>query len=209
MVELAGNLSNWRRSEVRPVSADRGPLPDEMRRIRAVDHWFGELRLSQLRNEISAEGAIKRVRAELQDAESLDRLTLALNLNMLLTEAGRYAEALRLIDDMIARVPDNVKFPIAKASLYFYRLNDPGKALQAIDFALERAFRTKFFRREALGEKARMLLRLGRGKELGQVLEQIMSLEISRGNPRRRQTARLRRRRSSGIDFGRHRRPLR
>ena len=165
------------------MSADRGPLPDEMRRIRAVDHWFGELRLSQLRNEISAEGAIKRVRAELQDAESLDRLTLALNLNMLLTEAGRYAEALRLIDDMIARVPDNVKFPIAKASLYFYRLNDPGKALQAIDFALERAFRTKFFRREALGEKARMLLRLGRGKELGQVLEQIMSLEIPRGIP--------------------------
>jgi tetratricopeptide (TPR) repeat protein len=182
-IESEGDLSNWRRSEVRLFSADEGPLPDEMRRMRAVDHWFGELRLSQLRNEISAEEAIKRVQAELQSAESLDRLTLALNLNMLLTEAGRYDEALQLIDKMIVQVPDNVKFPIAKASLYFYRLNDPAKALAAIDFALRRAFRTEFFRREALGEKARMLLRLGRGEELGRVLEQIMALKIAPGVP--------------------------
>lgn len=181
LIESEGDLSNWRRSEVRLFSADWGPLPDEMRRIRAVDRWFGELRLSQLRNEISAEEAIKRVQMELQNAEALDGLTLALNLNMLLTEAGRYDEALQLIDKMIAQVPDNVKFPIAKASLCFYRLNDPGKALAAIDFALKRAFRTKFFRREALGEKARMLLRLGRGEELGRILEQIMALKIAPG----------------------------
>jgi tetratricopeptide (TPR) repeat protein len=183
VLESDGTLLNWRRSEVRLVSADRGPLPDEMRRIREVDQWLGELRLSQLRNEISGEDAIRRVRSELQDANGEDRLTLALNLNMLLTEAARYGEALQLIDKMIAQVPDNVRFPIAKATLYFYHLNDPGKALAAIDFALERAFRTKFYRREALGEKARMLLRLRRGKELGQVIEQIMSLKIARGIP--------------------------
>jgi tetratricopeptide (TPR) repeat protein len=183
VIESFGDLSNWRRSEVRLFSADRGPLPDEMLRIREVDHWLGELRLTQLRNEISAEEAIGRVQSELQEADGEDRLTLALNLNMLLTEAGRYDEALQLIDKMIAQIPDNVKFPIAKASLYFYRLNEPDKALEAIDFALKRAFRTKFFRREVLGEKARMLLRLGRGKELEQVLEQIMALKIAPGIP--------------------------
>jgi tetratricopeptide (TPR) repeat protein len=182
-LESFGNLSNWRRSEVRLFSADRGPLPDERRRIREVDHWLGELRSAQLRNEISAEDAASRVQSELQDADGEDRLTLAHNLNMLLTEAGRYDEALQLIDRMIAQVPDDVKFPIAKATLYFCRLDDPGKALEAIDFALKRAFRTKWFRRAALGEKARMLLRLGRGKELGQVLEQIMALKIAPGIP--------------------------
>ena len=183
VVESMGDLSNWRRSEVRLVSANRGPLPVERRRVRAVEHWLGELRLSQLRNEISGEEAIRRVRSQLQDADARDRLTLALNLNMLLTEAGRYEEALQLIDEMIAQTPDNVKLPISKAALYFYRLDDPDRGLEAIDLALERAFRTKFYRREALGEKARMLLRLRRGTELGQVLEQIMSLRIPPGIP--------------------------
>ena len=183
ILEAVGNLSNWRRSEVQLFSADRGPVPDERRRVREVDHWFGELRLSQLRNEISGEDAISRVQSELKAADGEDRVTLALKLIMLLTEAGRCDEALQLIDKMIAQLPDNVRFPIAKATLYFYRLNDPGKALAAIDFALKRAFRTKFFRREALGEKAHMLLRLGRGEELGQVLEQIMALKIAPGIP--------------------------
>ena len=145
LLESEGDLSNWRRSEVRPVSADRGPLPDEMRRIRAVDHWFGELRLSQLRNEISAEEAIKRVQAELQNAEALDRLTLALNLNMLLTEAGRYDEALQLIDKMIAQVPDNVRFPIAKATLYFYRLNESGEGAGGNRFCPEASLSHQIF----------------------------------------------------------------
>ena len=183
VLESVGTLSNWRRSEVRLVFADRGPLPDEMRRIRAVEHWLGQLRLSQLRNEISGEDAARRVQSQLQDADGEDRLTLALNLNMLLAEAGRYNEALQLIDGMIAQAPDDVRFPIAKAALYFYRLDDPDKALAAIDFAVERALRTKFFRREALGEKARMLVRLGRSRELGQVVQQIMALKIPHGIP--------------------------
>lgn len=183
VIESVGTLSNWRRSEVRLVSADRGPVPLEWRRIRKVDHWLGELRLDQLRNNISSEEAIRCVQSQLDDATAADRPTLALSLYMLLTEVGRYDEALQLMDRMIAQVPANVKFPIAKALLYFNRLDDSEKALDAIELALQRAFRTKFFRRDALGEKARMLLRLGRGKELDQVLEQIMSLEIPPGIP--------------------------
>jgi hypothetical protein len=49
--------------------------------------------------------------------------------------------------------------------------------------ALVRAHRTKFFRREALGVKARILLKLGRGAELSRTLEEIMSLEMKREIP--------------------------
>jgi hypothetical protein len=39
------------------------------------------------------------------------------------------------------------------------------------------------FRREALGNKARILLKFGRGDELSDVLEEIMSLQIVKGIP--------------------------
>ena len=56
-------------------------------------------------------------------------------------------------------------------------------ALEAVDVALQRAYRTGFYRREALGNKARILLKLGRGEELSRVLEEIMSLKITKGIP--------------------------
>jgi hypothetical protein len=55
--------------------------------------------------------------------------------------------------------------------------------LRCIDLAQQRACRTGFFRREALGVKARILLQLGRGEALSQVLEEIMSLQIAKDVP--------------------------
>jgi hypothetical protein len=97
--------------------------------------------------------------------------------------ARREPEAERIIDEMIARLPDDVRFPIAKASLHLDCTNDPEKALEAIEVALVRAHRTGFFRREALGVKARILLKLGRGGQLSQTLEEIMALEMKRDIP--------------------------
>jgi hypothetical protein len=71
-----------------------------------------------------------------------------------------------------------VRSAIAKAVIYRRERGDPKSALAAIDLALERAFRTRFYRRQALGEKARIFLELRRGDELGQVLQQIMSLQM-------------------------------
>jgi len=101
----------------------------------------------------------------------------------LLSAAGRESEAERIVDEMIARLPDDVRFPIRKASLHLYCMDDPKKALEAIEVALTRAHRTGFFRREALGVKARILLELGLGDQLSRTLEQIMSLEMKRGIP--------------------------
>jgi tetratricopeptide (TPR) repeat protein len=99
-------------------------------------------------------------------------------LGVFLVKAGRHEEALPLFDGLIEQHPDDVRSAIAKAVVYLHHRDDPEKALSAIDLALERAFRTKFYRRQALGVNARILLKLGRGEELGQVLEQIMSLEM-------------------------------
>jgi hypothetical protein len=57
----------------------------------------------------------------------------------LLIETRRDQEAAQIIDGMISRLPDDVRFPIAKASLNFYFLDDPEKALASIDKALTRA----------------------------------------------------------------------
>ncbi len=108
---------------------------------------------------------------------------MALTLRGLFIEAGRDREALPILDGMIGQYPDDVRFPISKASLYLYFLEDPEEALKSIDVALQRAYRTGSFRREALGIKARILLQLGRGEQLSNVLEEIMSLHMIKGVP--------------------------
>jgi len=119
----------------------------------------------------------------MQTGDSEDQYDLALYFANLLVEAGRDREALPILDEMIGRLPDDLRFPIEKATLYLYFLKDPEEALRSIDVALQRACRTGFFRREALGVKARILLQLGRGEQLSEVLEEIMSLQITRDIP--------------------------
>ena len=82
---------------------------------------------------------------------------------------------------MIESDPDDVCFPIKKASHYLYFMDDPNKALNFIDFALQRAYRTGHFRREALGVKARILLKLRRGDDLTRVLEEMMAMNMIKG----------------------------
>jgi len=131
-----------------------------------------------LKRKVSEGEVIDRVRSRLRIASAEDQLNLTYILGILLVNAGQHEEALPLFDDVIERQPDSVRSAIAKAVVYLRHLDDPEKALQAIDFALERSFRTRFYRRQALGVKARILVELRRGEQLGQVLEQIMSLKM-------------------------------
>jgi hypothetical protein len=103
---------------------------------------------------------------------------LAGELANLLSRAGRDDEALQVLGETLARYPDDVRPAISKANKYLYYLDNPEEALRSIDVALERAYRTLLFRREALGVKARILLKLGRGEQLSDVLEEIMSLKM-------------------------------
>lgn len=137
----------------------------------------------QLRKELPLSLVIDNVAARVRRTDTDDRYTLVLELKGLLIEAGRYDEALQVLDEMMERYPDDVLCLIGKATLYLYDLEDPETALVWIDFALRRAHRTGFFRRQALGFKARILLELGRGDALSQVLEEIMSLQIKKGVP--------------------------
>lgn len=139
--------------------------------------------LDRLRAELPLQDVIEIVTAKMQLGDIEDQYHLALNLKWLFVEAERDREALPVLDKMIERIPDDVRFAISKASLYFYSLDDPQEALRCIDMALERANRTGFFRREALGVKARILLQLGRGEQLSHVLEEIMSVQITKGVP--------------------------
>jgi tetratricopeptide (TPR) repeat protein len=116
-------------------------------------------------------------------AKGEERHILAGQLGSLLLIDGHYQEALQVWEMMIEDYPDDVRAPTSKASLYLYHLDDPEEALRCIDLALERACRTGFFRRQALGYKARILLELGRGQQLSDVLEEIMSRPIAKPIP--------------------------
>jgi len=139
--------------------------------------------VDQLRSELRLEDAIDIVSARMRTANSEDHHILAGQLASLWSEAGRYSEALQVLDEMIERYPDDVRPSISKATRYLYSIEDPEEALKCIDLALERAYRTLRFRREALGVKARILLQLGQGGQLSDVLEEIMSLQMMKGIP--------------------------
>jgi hypothetical protein len=116
-------------------------------------------------------------------ADGDERRFLSAELVMLLREGNRDLEALKILDDMLVSYPDDVRPAINKANIHFYSFDQPEESLKWIDIALGRAYRTSFFRREALGDKARILLKLGRGDELSDVLEEIMSLQMVKNIP--------------------------
>ena len=157
---------------------EKAALRKKLDRIVELGRWADELLKTHALPE-----AIEAIKERIRGADSDDRYTLTLELKSLLPLAGRKREAEQTIDEMIACLPDDVRFPISKASFYLYDTDEPEKALEAIDLALGRAHRTRFFRREALGVKARILLKLGRGEQLSQTLEEIMSLEMKREIP--------------------------
>lgn len=139
--------------------------------------------ITEVRKEASLASAIRVVAARMSNSDDMDYRYLASELVWLLREAGRDEEALRVLNNMLQRYPDDVLPAISKANIFFGSLNEPEEALRCVDIALERAYRTKFFRRQALGDKARILLKLGRGDELSDVLEEIMSLQIVKNVP--------------------------
>ncbi|WJR76462.1 hypothetical protein [Bradyrhizobium sp. NP1] len=139
--------------------------------------------VEELRTKLSLDETIDAVSARMLDAHDEGHLALGLEIRWLLVEAERYQEALALLDELTERHPDNVRPLISKATLFLYCLEDLQEALKCIDLALDRAYRIGFFRREALGVKARILLQLGRGQQLSDVLEEIMSLKIEKHIP--------------------------
>ncbi len=135
--------------------------------FREIDQW-----IVRLRSEHPLTRVIRIVASRLETTNGDYHRFLGAELVWLLREAGQNEEALQVVNRMLDQYPDDVRHAISKASLYLYSLDQPEEALKWIDFALERAHRTRFFRREALGDKARILLKLGRGEELSDVLEE-------------------------------------
>lgn len=136
-----------------------------------------------MQKELPLVDVICAVAERMYKAKGEERHVLVGELRNLLIINGDYQEALHVLDMAIEEYPDDVEFSISKASLYLYDFDDPEEALRCIDIALELATRTGPFRRHALGYKARILLELGRGQELSNVLEEIMSLRIKKGIP--------------------------
>jgi len=147
-------------------------------RVVELERWA-----DRLRKEVSLEQAIDTIKERLRGVTDEDAYQLASILRGLLIEARREQEAEQLLDEWIRRAPDSVRLRIEKASLHLYYSENPERALEAIDEALAEAHRAHAFRREALGVKARILLRLGRGDLLSRTLEEIMALTIAKDEP--------------------------
>ena len=87
----------------------------------------------RLRKEESLDHAIEAVQTRMRDSSSEDRRYLASSLVSLINRAERDSETVEVIDEMIERDRDDVRFPIMKASHYLYFMDDAKEALNFID----------------------------------------------------------------------------
>lgn len=137
--------------------------------------------MDQLDQGRSADDIVACIDTRFQAATGEDRYELARVLQTFLVIARREEEVLQLLDKMMKEFPDDIELPMHKAEAYLYGLRDFPRALKWIDVAIERADRQGRSQREARGYKARILLKLGRGDELSDVLEEIMALRLNKG----------------------------
>lgn len=164
-------MSDEKKRERRERLETAFPIVDALEK-----QWLNRLRQGRPVNDI-----VDEIRQRFRKARGEERYWLAGTLVSFLILAKRDAETVQVVEAMIDELPDDVHFPMKKAFLYHYILDDPESALPCIEIALERAHRSGISHREALGVKARILLALGRGKELSDVLEQIMSMQMIKG----------------------------
>ncbi len=153
---------------------------EEMDRGEEVFRWC-----EGLMRELPVPEALEAIKARWRAGVPGEDPWLASKLRSQLTSAAvdLTKEAEAVIEEMIARLPDDVRFVIAMTRLHHYHLGGPGRALEYSDEALARAERTGLFRREVLGTRARIFLDLRRFDELNQALEAIMALETSSDAP--------------------------
>ena len=139
--------------------------------------------VQQICRGVPPDDIIATIAARLKTAKGEDRYEWTSRLQLILSIANRDHEALRLLDQVMEEFPDDVLLPMKKATINLYFVHDLEEALKWINVAMERAHRSGSFQREVLGNKARILLKLGRGDELSDVLEEIMSLQIGKDVP--------------------------
>jgi tetratricopeptide (TPR) repeat protein len=99
-----------------------------------------------------------------------------------LAYAGRIDEAKALYLALHAERPDKPRSLISLAEKLLYAAEQPEMALPVIDQAIEVAFRTGDFRRNALGVKARIALALERYDLVEEVMRRILPLKTARAH---------------------------
>jgi hypothetical protein len=158
------------------MSGDGERDRSDQSRARELREWV-ELQ----RKVLPLDTALDQVRSRLQAVNDEDKATLEPELFALLIEAHRDDEARQLLDAAIAKRPNEVLSPTDGWA--YERHDDPDERLKLIDFVLERARHTGTWVRSNLGSKAWILAYLGRGEELGELLEQIMAHKVRRDVP--------------------------
>lgn len=138
--------------------------------------------LVELKSKYPPEDVIASIEEQVLEAE-FDYLDFVSILAGELFHARRDAEALALLDRMIPMFPDDVHLPIERAGRLHFFTEDQDEALRAAELAAERARRTNRRVSEALCLKARIFVRLKRGEELAQTLEEMIALEPLQGVP--------------------------
>jgi hypothetical protein len=141
--------------------------------------WIHEHGLARRRHK-NLVPKIKRRIGQERDPDNLYALKLFLASELRLQD--RHSESETVYTLLHDDFPDRPLPLISLASQKLYAEDDPEAALRIIDQAIEVAFRSGDFRRDALGVKGRIALALERYDLVEEVMRQIIPLRTGRGH---------------------------
>jgi tetratricopeptide (TPR) repeat protein len=160
--------------EVRLIDLPPGLIASE---TAWIDDYYGEL----VRQDIRSNQADKLIE-KLNDPRSPDerRLLLIYALMQLkLFDEARYEQ---LFEETIKEFPDDSHLWSGHANFYRIQRNDPARALEYLEKALEIAYRKRHFRRSILGDKARIAIDLRDRALWLQAVDEIACLDFLDGD---------------------------
>jgi hypothetical protein len=147
--------------------------------FREISDWH----MSLVRRRLKLHEQVAVFKERLSDETDPDRrFELRLWLAGLLGYTDEIEKAKVLYLALHAERPDRPQILISLAEMLLWPAEQPEMALSVIDQAIEVAFRTGDFRRNALGVKARIALALRRYDMVEEVMRRILPLKTARGH---------------------------
>ena len=147
--------------------------------FREISDWH----MSLVRRRLTLHEQVAVFKERLSDETDPDRrFELRLWLAGLLGYTDEIEKAKVLYLALHAERPDRPQILISLAEMLLWPAEQPEMALSVIDQAIEVAFRTGDFRRNALGVKAKIALALRRYDMVEEVMRRILPLKTARGH---------------------------
>lgn len=157
-------------------------MAEDQRNLAASDtRWIDDYYYELVRENIRSNQADNLIE-KLNEPHSTDERRLILTYALMQLRLFNESRYEHLFEETIKEFPEDSHLWKGHASFHRINRNDPVRALEFVNKALEIAYRSRHFRRSILGDKARIAIDLRDRSLWLQTIDEIVSLDFLEGD---------------------------